>query len=164
MKYRLGFVSNSSSSSFIITNSDNINKAMKLIQGTGYDYYVLNDKLYTSDVSDSTVVWNELYDLTTEDKNLEEFEKNTIYWLPIEGELGCDTVYVPREEFINNINYSKNDKLANEVLVEVQQFIKRHDIFCEECIYDNDTIAEESLEFIERLCDIVGYTEEDEQW
>lgn len=162
MKLRTGFVSNSSSSSFIITNSDNINKAMELIKYSGYDYYILNDKLYTSDIPDYADTWEKLYNLTTEDKNLEEFEKNTIHWLPIEGELGCDTVYLPKEEYINSISNSKNNILSNEVLTEVQKFIKKHDIFCEECIYDNDTIAEESLEFIERLCDIVGYTKDGE--
>ena len=127
------------------------------------DYYVLNDKLYTSDISDSAVVWDELYDLiTTPLNNLDTYEKNEFSWISIEGELGCGTVYLPKEEYINSISNSKNNILSNEVLIEVQKFINKHDIFCEECIYNNDTIAEESLEFIERLCDIVGYTKDGE--
>ena len=48
MKFRQSFVSNSSSSSFIITGKDNISKAIDLINNCkeGYfDYYLINSIL-----------------------------------------------------------------------------------------------------------------------
>ena len=62
MKFRTGFVSNSSSSSLIISNKDNIEKVKSILQGTGYDYYELNDELYTSQISDCS----DLYEVISE--------------------------------------------------------------------------------------------------
>jgi hypothetical protein len=41
----------------------------------------------------------------------------------------------------------------------VEQFIKENEITCAETIFQCDWVAENSGEFIEKLCDIVGYAD-----
>jgi hypothetical protein len=42
---------------------------------------------------------------------------------------------------------------------EVEKFIAENQITCPETIYQSDRVNVEALEFIERLCEIVGYCE-----
>jgi hypothetical protein len=45
-----------------------------------------------------------------------------------------------------------------------QKFIEKNHIFCAETIYQSDHIIENATEFIEGICNIVGYIEcEDEE-
>ena len=44
----------------------------------------------------------------------------------------------------------------------VKEFIKENKISCPECIYQCDWVIENSLPFIEKLCDEVGYYSEDD--
>lgn len=44
----------------------------------------------------------------------------------------------------------------------VKKFIEDNEICCAESIYQRDCVSENSLEFIESLCDIVGYYKEDD--
>lgn len=39
----------------------------------------------------------------------------------------------------------------------VQDFIDKQDITCAETIYQTDWVIENAYEFIERLCNVVGY-------
>lgn len=41
-------------------------------------------------------------------------------------------------------------------------FIDEQRIGCEEVIYQTDWVIENAYEFIERICDVVGYDEEEE--
>lgn len=43
----------------------------------------------------------------------------------------------------------------------VKKFIEYNKIRCAESVYQTDCIAENSLDFIEELCEVVGYYEED---
>lgn len=43
----------------------------------------------------------------------------------------------------------------------VKKFIEDNKICCVESIYQCDCVSENSLEFIESLCDVVGYYEEE---
>lgn len=150
MKYRTGFVSNSSSSSFIITGKENIKKAKEMLQDCRYDYYEYNDKLYTQDISD----WSDIYE------SLQEIDHDSYdSWgserVDIEGELGIGTVSLPKDVAKSAGLY--NNKESSEAYQEVKNFIKKHKIKFDEMIYDTDKIAEDSLNFIESLCNIVGY-------
>jgi hypothetical protein len=43
----------------------------------------------------------------------------------------------------------------------VKEFVARHRLSCAESIYQTDGAIEAAYEFIERLCDVVGYYQED---
>lgn len=150
-KIRTGFVSNSSSSSFVITDKNNFDEAKSILK-YGLDYYELNDKLYTSTISDCR---DEYYDISNISEHSYEYLENSLDWVGVEGERGVDTVYVPRTEYFKYIRH--DSKVAEEVLYTVQQFIDDNDIFCEECIYEDSAIEQSSLEFIRSLCEIIGY-------
>ena len=45
----------------------------------------------------------------------------------------------------------------------VKKFIKENEIHCPETIYQCDWVAQNALEFIEELCDIVGYENLDDE-
>ena len=51
-----------------------------------------------------------------------------------------------------------------QLWLAVEKFIDEQKISCGEAIYQCDWVSENALEFIEELCDIVGYYEyEDEE-
>jgi hypothetical protein len=45
----------------------------------------------------------------------------------------------------------------------VENFIDKQDIYHAECIYQNDNVIENAYEFIEALCNVVGYKETEEE-
>jgi predicted GNAT family N-acyltransferase len=51
---------------------------------------------------------------------------------------------------------------AYELLKLCQDFIKEQKICCAEDVYQTDSIIENAYEFIEQICEIVGYAEEEE--
>lgn len=159
MKLRLSFVSNSSSSSFIIMGDDNINKVKELLQDTGHDFYELGDKLYTSWVNDCSDYYDELSDLCIQsyDSYMQEY---TPSWIKTEGELGCEAVYLPTDEYIQKVatNTSKNTKSENLYLL-VKDFINIHNIYSVHDIYD-ECIVCDLHELLKNICRIVGFKED----
>lgn len=156
MKYRNGFVSNSSSSSFIITNKENFD-AVKDILKNGFDYYELNGKLYTSPIHDC---YDEYYKISelNEDGDCHEYLEDNYSWISVEGERGMSTVYLPKKEYLNSLR-TEDGIMADEVLHIVKQFINMNDIHCVDDIYERDYLYDNLLNFIECLCGIVGYKE-----
>ena len=161
MKIRSGFVSNSSSSSFIITGKDNISKAIDLINNCkeGYfDYYLVNSKLYTSCIYDGYDFYNAIYDLASDkiqhhgDPYDDEKE--------VEGDRGVTSVYVPKYEF------SKKDKDKRRVKDELYSL-------CKKWVYDNsyhnfDEIEHDiyqncdyAAELLQQIYNIIGYCPEE---
>jgi hypothetical protein len=53
-------------------------------------------------------------------------------------------------------------KVDAELFDLCREFIKENKIDCSETIYQTDRIVENSLEFIEAICELIGYHEEDE--
>lgn len=43
----------------------------------------------------------------------------------------------------------------------VENFIKQNKIYCPESIYQSDRVIQNAYEFIEQLCDTVGYYDDD---
>jgi hypothetical protein len=49
-------------------------------------------------------------------------------------------------------------KIKNDALLRVcLDFIQEHQINCPEAIYQSDRVILNSQEFIEKICDVVGY-------
>ena len=153
MKIRTSFVSNSSSSSFIISNKDNVDKVKSMLQGTGYDYYELNGKLYTSQISDCSDLYNDIYDFsdTSYDSHEQSYSSS---WIDIEGELGCEEVYLPKEEYLKTIKI--DDDKATSLLLLAKDFIIKNDI---KNVYnvEDDLSYEDLVNFMYKVCAIVGY-------
>ena len=161
MKIRSGFVSNSSSSSFIITGKDNISKAIDLINNCkeGYfDYYLINSKLYTSPISDCYVFWDTIKDLST--KDLEHHGSPYDNEKEVEGDRGVTSVYVPKYEFF------KKDEDKRRVKDELYSL-------CKKWVYDNDyhnfdeiehdiyQNCDYATELLQQIYNIIGYCPEE---
>lgn len=52
--------------------------------------------------------------------------------------------------------------IESKISREVEEFIDVNDIYCHETIYQSDNVIQNAYEFIERLCDIVGYKKDEE--
>jgi hypothetical protein len=50
-----------------------------------------------------------------------------------------------------------------ELLALCKKFIDDNDIGCSEVIYQSDRVIENAYEFIEDICDIVGYKEYEDE-
>ena len=160
MKFRQSFVSNSSSSSFIITGKDNISKAIDLINNCKegyYDYYLINSKLYTSPISNDYDFWYTIKDLSAED--LEHHGGPYDDEKEVEGDRGITSVYVPKYEF------SKKDENKSRVKDELYSLCKKwvydhkfhnYDEIANE-IYQNSDIIDDIICLVEEIYNIVGY-------
>lgn len=114
-KYRNGFVSNSSSSSFII-KGDNIEKAKEIVEKMhAQDYYQIDDTLYTSMISDGYDEYYELSNLSYDDIDGSHGEPYSNDFVPVEGDRGIGTVYIPREVLPYSLkDMSKIKKILDE--------------------------------------------------
>ena len=54
-------------------------------------------------------------------------------------------------------------KVDAELFDLCREFIKENKIDCSETIYQTDKVAENSLEFIESICELIGYHEDEEE-
>jgi len=50
---------------------------------------------------------------------------------------------------------------AERALAAIEKFVKKQRIGCSEMIYQTDRVIEHAYEFIEELCDIAGYYEDE---
>ena len=51
--------------------------------------------------------------------------------------------------------------MENQLIELCQKFIADNDITCAETVYQTDRVIENAYEFIEAICDLVGYHEDD---
>ena len=169
MKLRQGFVSNSSSSSFIVSAVNVLeNTCVKeFLKQLDRDFYEIGGKLYTEMVYDGDEDYvkicnyleeNNISHNTIEGGNTPYDEYN---YLEVEGECGISSVFIPKDVAKENGLIASSQK-QYELYLAVKAFIEDYDIFSNEHIYQCDEIVENSLEFIETLCNIVGYKEREE--
>ena len=164
MKIRSGFVSNSSSSSFIITGKDNISKAIDLINNCkeGYfDYYLINSKLYTSCIYDGYDFYNTIYDLANDNIGHHgvPYDDEKV----VEGDRGVTSVYVPKYEFFKK----DEDKIRvkDELYSLCKKWVYDHKFHNYNEIEDemnlNSDILEDMICLIQQIYNIVGYYQEE---
>ena len=161
MKIRSGFVSNSSSSSFIITGKDNISKAIDLINNCkeGYfDYYLINSKLYTCCIHESYDFYDTIGDLASDE--IEHHGDPYDDEKEVEGDRGVRSVYVPKYEF------ARKNEDKSRVKDELYSL-------CKKWVYDNgyhnfDEIEHDiyqncdyAAELLQQIYNIVGYCPEE---
>lgn len=161
MKIRSGFVSNSSSSSFIITGKDNISKAIDLINNCkeGYfDYYLINSKLYTCCIHDSYDFYNTIGDLASNE--IEHHGGPYDDEKEVEGDRGVTSVYIPKYEFARK-NEDKS-RVKDELYSLCKKWVYDNNYHnfdeIEHDIYQNcDYVAE----LLQQIYNIVGYCPEE---
>lgn len=161
MKFRQSFVSNSSSSSFIITGKDNISKAIDLINNCkeGYfDYYLINSKLYTCCIHDSYDFYNTIGDLASDE--IEHHGGPYDNEKEVEGDRGVSAVYIPKYEF------ARKNEDKSRVKDELYSL-------CKKWVYDNsyhnfDEIEHDiyqncdyAAELLQQIYNIIGYYPEE---
>ena len=98
MKIRTGFISNSSSSSFIIKDKTKQEQAKKILESCYGDYYIFKDVMYTSFVSDCSESYSELSKLKDDDV---DGDYDTPYdsdeFLEVEGIRGICSVWLDKQ-------------------------------------------------------------------
>ena len=129
MKVRQGFISNSSSSSFIIKNKNNFNKAIDMLKSDGYDYYIFKDTLYTSFVSDCSPIYSYISYLSDEDESGDYTPYEEEDYIELEGEAGIASVWIAKdrltdEDFIqlHHVPASLAQELYNYVLLQKRDY------------------------------------------
>jgi len=54
-------------------------------------------------------------------------------------------------------------KMTEELLKVCMDFIQKYEITCPEVIYQSDRVITNSQELIEKICNVIGYYELDEE-
>jgi hypothetical protein len=70
-------------------------------------------------------------------------------------------MYFPYVQKVACIDVVDKYRKTKDLISLCKKFIKDNKISCEECIHQTDWVIENAYEFIERICDIVGYYEEE---
>ena len=153
MKIRHGFVSNSSSSSFVIKNSENFEKVKELLEQYCFaDYKIYKDVMYTSMISDGSDIHFDIADLCDEEHEGDGYEDD---FLMVEGECGKEDVPIPR------------DNLTDEDMIELgaaPYYISSKLYFAVKKFFEEETNEVYTIrvnEFINKLKDIMEYEDED---
>jgi hypothetical protein len=54
-------------------------------------------------------------------------------------------------------------KAVEKLWMICEEFVKKQHIYCAESIYQSDRVIENAYEFIESVCDVVGYMDCDDE-
>lgn len=160
MKLRLGFVSNSSSSSFIISHDDSKKVAKELLKENCYDYYEIDNVLYTSFISDVSNLYSEMYKLIVDEiiDGGDSSPYNEDEFFEFEGDLGVDPVYIPKSKCKDKL------EVENILKYKLYNFIKlwklKYPMYDEREIIDLCNNNEILYELVSNIYNILGYNEE----
>lgn len=149
MKYRQGFVSNSSSSSFIVKDSKHFDECKQILNKLHEDCYLYNDILYTSFISDMhdedeyyELKRNPIFDRLHEGGHGQPYTEEAYYC--VDGMLGNKEVYIPYDR-LNEEDKSKiislSPDLCRECMFELAQMLDSD-------VYDNGDIVSRLREMI----------------
>jgi len=58
---------------------------------------------------------------------------------------------------------NEKKKMTEELLQVCMNFIQKYEITCPEVIYQSDRVITNSQELIEKICNVIGYYELDEE-
>lgn len=98
MKIRTGFVSNSSSSSFILKDKNNWDKVINLIKESCEDYYIFKDTLYTSYIGDCSDYYTNIGNLADEEiAGGHGYPYCEDEFVELDGVRGVESVWIPKE-------------------------------------------------------------------
>lgn len=129
MKIRQGFVSNSSSSSFIISDKKNIEKTKEIINHTYDDYYEFEGKLYTSLISDGSDIFSEISELSSEDiDGGHTYPYDEENFIEFEGDRGIDSVWIEKKVIATSETmkfFEELKKLDNSQVNDIMEKYKR---------------------------------------
>lgn len=161
MKIRSGFVSNSSSSSFIISDKENMEQVVKLINNNASyfaDYYILNDILYTSFIGDYSDFYFEISRLS--DGQIEGGHSGPYSeedFIEFEGDRGVTSVYIPREACKNVVE--AENQIKDKLYKFIKGWIEIYNIKDEESLYQYFGIeaSNELIDLVINIIETVGY-------
>ena len=130
MKIRLGFVSNSSSSSFIVKDKSKFEEAKKFLNDIRQDYYIFKDVLYTPFISDGLdeyvdICHNQIFDSLHEGSHGYPYDETE--YVEVEGEIGRDSIWIPRENLTDEDLIELGQApyyISSKMYFEVEKFLK----------------------------------------
>lgn len=161
-KYRNGFVSNSSSSSFIITDEENIKKVKELGDKEGFfDYFELDGVLYTSFISDGNDIYGDISKLsnTSVDGSYGvPYDEEDFY--EFEGERGVESVWIEKTKCVDLLQVEL--KVKDDLYNFINNWLKEYPIYNSLDVIDIcESNCEELRDFINGIMNIVGYCKEE---
>ena len=148
MKIRNGFISNSSSSSFVVTNKDNWNRVIEILKETKEDYYIFKDVLYTSPIYENDYL-SELEKLSSDERAGEIGGSPYGDWdefVEVEGVLGRESIYLEIKDMTDDdlIKFGQAPYyISSKLYLEVKRF------------FDNGYVEEDIPSFLSKLKEIV---------
>lgn len=153
MKIRTSFVSNSSSSSFIVKDKNKFEPMMFLLKEVQGDYYILNDVMYTSCIADCLDLYNSIYDLADYDISTgwdSPYDEENFY--AFEGERGIATVYIEKNKCKNMVEVEQHIK--DDLYKYVKDFIHYNTI--DDANEINKLTLDEIITFLKSCYEIIS--------
>lgn len=162
MKIRTCFVSNSSSSSFVIKGEENIQKVIELGDQFGFfDYLQLDDTLYTSFISDCNDVYSQIYKLSSDyidGSRNEPYDTKDFY--EFEGERGVESVWIEKSHCKELAELET--KIKNDLYNFINNWLEDYPLYNETNVQELcESNCQELHNLLGGIMNIVGYCKGD---
>lgn len=82
---------------------------------------------------------------------------NNLLAFPSDQERYQSLLAASRAKYGGVASKKSTESKESRLLAAAEAYIRDTRIFCAESIYQTDRVAETSIEFVEAICDIVGY-------